>query len=372
MPGHLGRFIDGLADYCESLTCFMHTPLSNDMGQMDYCIQSKNIRLISMGPRNSLPSRMLSFIFYKHFFTETKDYLDCMLIRGPSPLLPWIAKAVKPTPVALLLVGDQLAGVDDLPQPHWRKEAIRQYWKWNETKQLEVAKNSLTFVNSHLLYQNFSSQVPLLFETKTTTLTKEDFFYREDTCQTPPYHILYVGRMDRTKGILDILEAIYLLLQDGIDVIYDLVGPENKSDPLISDLKLMAEKLNISDKVIYHGYRPIGPELFKFYRSADIFITASQSSEGFPRTIWEAMANSLPVVATKVGSIPNFITDGKEALLISPRNPLQIYQSIIKIISDHDLRKNLIDKAFNLSLENEIGKRTKEMIVIINEYLLNI
>ncbi len=42
-------------------------------------------------------------------------------------------------------------------------------------------------------------------------------------------------------------------------------------------------------------------------KKADIYVIASRSSEGFPRTIWEAMAHCLPVVATKVGSIPAFI-----------------------------------------------------------------
>src|SRR5690606_7159822 len=125
-----------------------------------------------------------------------KEQLDVFLIRGPSPLLPFMARAVGGLPTALLLVGDYLAGIDDLPQPRWRKEAIRLWSLWNAYQQKRIARNSLTFVNSRKLYKELQQEIPNLVETRTTTLDDSSFFVRSDTCVSPPYRLLYTGRMD--------------------------------------------------------------------------------------------------------------------------------------------------------------------------------
>ena len=52
-----------------------------------------------------------------------------------------VARAAAGVPPVLLLVGDHLAGVDDLAQPFWRKEAIRLMWRWNHRQQLRLGDN---------------------------------------------------------------------------------------------------------------------------------------------------------------------------------------------------------------------------------------
>ena len=194
--------------------------------------------------------------------------------------------------------------MDDLPQPRWRKEAIRLWARWNKWGQMRAARNSLTFVNSRVLYDEMKHTLPNLYETRTTTLTEDDFFIRSDTCQSRPYRLLYVGRMDRTKGLLQIVEALALLVEHGEDVVLDLVGWPEHNDPVLNELEGLARTKHVDRRVHYLGGKSLGPELFNCYKQADIFVIASLF-EGFPRTIWEAMAHSLPVVATRVGSIPS-------------------------------------------------------------------
>lgn len=360
-PGYQGRFLDSLAHHCEQLVCFLHSPAPTDTSPLDYTIESDNVVWVDIGPHTSVPRRMLGARKVARLIRPWRSQLDALLIRGPSPLLPIVADAVGDLPISLLLVGDYLAGIGDLPQPRWRKEAIRLWARWNHHQQMKVARRSLTFVNSRKLYNELRPFVPNLVETRTTTLTSADFYDRDNTCTQRPVRLLYTGRMDRGKGLLHIVEALALLVERGEDVVLDLVGWLQKGDPILEEIQALAQERGIRDRVFYHGYKPVGPELFEYYKRADIYVIASTSSEGFPRTIWEAMAHGLPVVATRVGSIPLYLEHGKTALLVEPANSQELADVILSILCDQVLRSSLIVEGQSLAHRNTLEMRANEM-----------
>ena len=368
MPGYIGRFLDFLAVHCEELVLFLHTPGDSENPNFDYALQAKNVDLISIGSHTSVPNRVL---FSRRFTKSLKEHhhqLDALLIRGPSPLLPAMANASRRTPAILLLVGDNVAGNDSLPQPYWRKKLIRLWAVYNKQQQLSIAKRSLTFVNSHKLYQELEREVPNLVETRTTTLYRSDLYQREDTCQDQSVHLLYTGRMDPAKGLLDMVEAIALLVQQGENVVLDLVGWPAEGSNILEEIKRYSSTLQVADRIVYHGYHAVGPDLFAFYKKADLYLIASQSSfEGFPRTIWEAMAHSLPVIATKFGSIPDFIEGAAE--LVEPKSPNGLAIAIHTLIHQPNLRMRYIVEGRILVQKNTLEYRSQEMALAIKEYI---
>ena len=199
LPGYLGCFLDSISERCTSVTCFLHEIDIKNLDQMDYQVRSKNLSLVSLGGKGNVPKRMIFANAIASPVRENRVDLDLMMVRGPTPLLPAVVRAAGNLPTALLLVGDYVTGIDDLPQPGWRKELIRLWAEWNKREQTKAAQHSLTFVNSHKLYEELRPQVPDLVETRTTTLTASDFYEREDTCDQSPYHLLYTGRLDRGK-----------------------------------------------------------------------------------------------------------------------------------------------------------------------------
>ncbi len=361
-PGYQGRFLDSLARHCEQLVCFLHSPAPTDTSPLDYTIESDNVVWVDIGPHTSVPRRMLGARRIARLIRPWRSQLDALLIRGPSPLLPIVADAVGDLPISLLLVGDYLAGIGDLPQPRWRKEAIRLWARWNHHQQMKVARRSLTFVNSRKLYNELRPLVPNLVETRTTTLTSADFYDRDDTCTQRPVHLLYTGRMDRGKGLLHIVKALALLVERGEDVVLDLVGWPQKGDPVLDEIQALAQERGIRDRVFYHGYKPVGPELFEYYKRADIYVIASTSSfEGFPRTIWEAMAHGLPVVATRVGAIPLFLEEDGVALLVNPDDVHDLLQGINIVLRNKQLRSQCIAKGYALARQNTLEGRAAEI-----------
>lgn len=368
-PGYQGRFLDSLAQHCEQLVCFLHSPIPSDTSPLDYTVQSDNITWVDIGPHSSIPHRMLGARKVAYLIGPWRSQLDAMLIRGPSPLLPTVAEAVDGLPTSLLLVGDYLAGIDDLPQPRWRKEAIRLWARWNHHQQMRVARRSLTFVNSRKLYNELRPCVENLVETRTTTLTSADFYERQDTCAQRPVRLLYTGRMDRAKGLLLMVEALAILVEQGEDVVLDLVGWPQKGDPIVEEVQILAQEKKVADRVFYHGYKPVGPELFAYYKQADIYVIASMASEGFPRTIWEAMAHGLPVVATRVGSIPMFLEHEKHAWLVEPRKIAELAEGIAIMVSRSELRIRLITEARELARQNTLENGAQQILREIGAWM---
>jgi glycosyltransferase involved in cell wall biosynthesis len=367
MPGYLGRFIDGLAQKCERVVCFQHSPRESQRAEMDYCIQEANVDVALVGQHCSVPKRVFFASRYVVSLRKHRHALDVLLIRGPSPLLPAFVKAAGDLPTALLLVGSYVDGVDDLPQPRWRKELIRIWSHINQRQQDAAASRSLTFVNSRRLFDQYSGRLPHLIETRTTTLSKQDFHVREDTCGPGRARLLYTGRYDRSKGLVEIVQAVALLVEAGHDVSLDLVGWDDGGTGVMTELLNLAGRLGIGDRVTDHGRKAVGPELFARYRAADIYVIASKSNEGFPRTIWEAMAHSLPVVATPVGAIPHFIGDVAE--MAEPGNATSLAQAIARLLGDSDLRRERIRRGLDLARGNTLEIRCSELVDGITEWL---
>lgn len=368
-PGFQGRFLDSLASQCRELICFLHSPLAGEEAIMDYRLASPNVSLVDIGPHLSVPRRLLGRKRFVQQLRNNRQRLDALLLRGPSPLLPAMAHAANKVPLVFLLVGDYLDGVEDLPQPAWRKLGIRLWAGFNRWQQHRIARRSLTFVNSRVLYDNLRARVPDLFETRTTTLTEADFFYREDTCGSPPYHLLYTGRMDRNKGLMEMVEALAILVSRGEDLVLDLVGWPEKNDNILEELLAQTQERGIEGRLKYHGYKAVGPELFAYYRQADIYVLASKAAEGFPRTIWEALAHSLPVVATRVGSIPSFLPQAAE--LVIPGDARELAEGIRRLIHGPEVRRRLIGEGIKLARENTLEFRVEEMVSRIKDWVKN-
>lgn len=367
-PGYFGVFLDHLAAQCEMLMCFLHSPLPHEIPHLDYTLRAPNVQWVDIGPHSAFPIRVLRTRATTGVVKKWRNELDALLIRGPSPLLPAIAGAVDSLPTALLLVADYLAGIDDINKPRWIKEIVRLWARWNHHQQMKVARRSLAFVNSRKLYNELRPMVTNLVETRTTTLTLADFYEREDTCTQRPVRLLYTGRIAHAKGLLQMVEALALLVNSGEDVVLDLVGWPEQGDPILDEVQALAREKGVVNRVLYHGYKPVGPELFAYYKQADIYVIASVSSEGFPRTVWEAMANSLPVVATTVGSLPFYLHDRETAMLVPPRDSQQLAQAIATPIHDGELRRHLIHNGYALASENTLERRAREMVSLINDW----
>jgi glycosyltransferase involved in cell wall biosynthesis len=367
IPSYLGVFIDSLATYVEELCLIMHESDEQDT-EADYVLQGKNIKWVSLGKKTPAWHRA---IFYSKILGEPlskiKDY-DVLLVRSPSPLAPYFSKFTQKGRLVYMIVGDYSEGVKNSKSVGFRERVINYFLTYNNWLFDRQIKKTDIVVNSSMLFEKYKSRSKSIHQIRTTTLSNSDFYKRQDTCSNDVIQLLYTGRIDPQKGLFELVDTTALLIQNGYDVICNIVGWESVGgdEPVKKALIARAKENNIIDKVIFHGRKTVGEELNAAYRQGDIYIIPSYH-EGFPRTIWEAMANGLPVIATTVGSIPNYL-DSSNSVLIQPKNSEAIYNAVVKVIEQKEFRQGIIRNGQSLARENTLEQQTLKLVEAI-EYV---
>ncbi len=360
MPGYQALFIDELAKHFKEVVCFLYAPSEEEIQLMDTPIKAQNVRVESLGPHPRAFHQILCAGKIVRRVSPHFAQIDILLLRGPSPLLPEFSRQAKKNAQALLLVGDYVEGLSGLPG-HWFRRAVIRCWaKINRQEQAKAACGALTFVNNRHLLNAFQGKAARLSEIRTTTIQKRDFYFREDTCLQEPVKLLYSGRMDTGKGLEDSLDALAILVGNGFNAVMDFVGPQTSSDHVWERMTAKAAEKGLHGRIHYHGNRPVGPELWEFYRKADIYVLASREAEGFPRTLWEAMAQSLPVIATRVGSIADYA--GSAVMFVDPKRPDQLASAIQTLAASPELRRKMITEGRLIASECLLEKQTEKMV----------
>lgn len=161
-----------------------------------------------------------------------------------------------------------------------------------------------------------------------------------------------VGRIQKIKGQKYFIRAAKNIAEQIPDVKFLTIG--KGFEYKIQQLKNEAEELGINDKINFIGYRE---DIASIIGSLDVGVVCSLGSEGSSRITYEYMASGVPVVATKVGGIPEVIRDGENGLLIEPKNPDQISDAVIKILKSPDLKTKFTNNSLKLIQEKFTRQR---------------
>ena len=152
---------------------------------------------------------------------------------------------------------------------------------------------------------------------------------KTDYSQKEVFRILHVGRFADVKNHVLILNSFTSFAERHPDARLQLLG----EGELWDDMKELAKELQIDEKVEFAGLQSnVSPWL----HDADLFILPSKY-EGMPMTLIEAMGTGLPIIASKVGGIPDMLTDNYDALLIKP-NVENLCNAMERLYSDQRLR----------------------------------
>jgi glycosyltransferase involved in cell wall biosynthesis len=173
--------------------------------------------------------------------------------------------------------------------------------------------------------------------------------------------VLFVGRLSAPKGIYDLFDAIPRVIERHPEARFVLVGLA-ESDAMEPVIRAEAERRGIAPRVTFLGSLEGRNKAAAFVTSQMIVVPSW--TEAFPLVIPEAMAAGLPVIATAVGAIPDFVKDGEDGFLVAPKASPELADRICRLLDDESLRRRISERvraraAREFAIEVACGKVTE-------------
>lgn len=197
-----------------------------------------------------------------------------------------------------------------------------------------------------------------------TTTQETDFPLQAPSVDAP--FVLCVTRIRENKGIEILIRAAADVASKKPDVKFLLVG--NCSREYAARLLGLIKKVNMEKNFILKGYIPHKSELLpELYRHARIFVLPSLM-ESFPLVLLEAMASGLPIVATRVGGIPDIISPS-EGILVPPGDVASLSSSLLFLLENDNVRVKLGQNARKRA-ESYSWKKIAQRTISLYERLL--
>jgi glycosyltransferase involved in cell wall biosynthesis len=153
--------------------------------------------------------------------------------------------------------------------------------------------------------------------------------------------ILYIGRLGKRKGVLDIASAIPMVLDEVPTAKFMLVGPPDEAPDGQGDmagylrhrLAAFAANVEVSD--------PVTPDRVHALLQTHRIVLVPSHWENYPYSCIEAMAMGCAIVGTDAGGIPELIDHGVTGLIVQPKAPQEIAQAIVRLCQDHGFSRSL-------------------------------
>lgn len=140
-------------------------------------------------------------------------------------------------------------------------------------------------------------------------------------------HLLYVGNLKSTKGVIELLNAFSLVAKDYPKTKLVYVG----SGGMLSQLRELASKHGLTNRVLFYGSIDHS-EIPALMRQSRCIVLPSYA-EGVPNVLLESMSCGTPVVATNVGGIPEVVIEGETGYTCEPKSAEKFAQALRKALS---------------------------------------
>ena len=286
-----------------------------------------------------------------------RKQIDCVYVRTFSPpelMALWASKRLAGLPTVLLLAGTWLF------EPITIKNVI---FRWILRRAASASDRIILY--SHHILREVKRHAPNIVESKVRYIHNAvDTNRFKPGERPPPNNLLYVGRVNEKKGVEDLIHAMHDLVRRFPSAKLSIIGNDPTGGAYIEKVKELAYKLGVDKNIIFVGSVP-NREMPSQYQKANVFLFASHGGEGIPRSILEAMACGVPVVATEIAGIPEAVKDGVTGFLVSPRDPQSIAEKTATILGDQNLRARLGNNARQMIEEEFSWEKVIPRIVAV-------
>jgi glycosyltransferase involved in cell wall biosynthesis len=367
---------DRFLDLCEEFMVFLNRgasePLAKENIPNSFYLLNPKTKLIDIGLQRPHWQKVFGIGLNRKAILEATSSLHWIIIQGPTPQQNVVAKSVHPNcKIAPLLVG---------LWRKWPKEMFRQ------TGTLNFFKEHL--INLLKLYNQYQTSVllnkyadlpmgnnpamPGFYKCKKSFTLVSKGLVNESEIQRKErkfnskglIKLVFFSRLDPEKNLELILESLALLKSLGRNIELKVFG----GTPMIQYLEFIKNKiahLKLDNQVKLMGEIP-NHQKFEVFQNADIYIFNTCTTEGFPRTVWEAMACGIPIVCANYPGAEAFF-DNDEVLIFEQNNLKDLTDKILTLSDDINLSKKITQSAYSLLIKNTLEASTLN----IHNLLLN-
>ena len=170
--------------------------------------------------------------------------------------------------------------------------------------------------------------------------SSKDYLHKEFSFDPDDFLVGIVAQLTDEKGHKYLIQASQYLRERSSKIKIVIVG----EGPMRMELGRMVKEIRGEDMVFFMGFREDIPQILK---SLDVFVLSSER-EGLGSILMDAMACRLPIVATRVGGIPELIEHQKTGLLVPPQRPKALANAILAIYEDRELARQLGRQGFGV------------------------
>ena len=149
----------------------------------------------------------------------------------------------------------------------------------------------------------------------------------------------YVGRLNKDKGINELVEAYEQIEKNNPNAYLMLVGEKDNANPISLENE---SKIAENDKIIATGGVP-GAEVYPYMSAFDVLVHPTYR-EGYGKVLQEAMGMRIPIVTTNVIGPCEVVEGGKYGVLVEVKDSISLAQGMVEIAENEELRKTLIKK----------------------------
>lgn len=161
-----------------------------------------------------------------------------------------------------------------------------------------------------------------------------------ETGSNATVHILFVGVLRESKGVLVLLEACRVLRDMDLDFHVHIMG-KFESEAFKKDVHDAVSHFHLSEYVTFLGVQT-GDVKFDTFAHADIFCFPTHfESEALSVVLLEALSFHLPIVATRWRGLPSLVTDGDNGFLVPIKTPTAVADKLASLIKDPELRRRM-------------------------------
>ena len=285
------------------------------------------------------------------------DIIHVIGVRRPLPLIGLLLSRHWNVPLISTIAGSEIPNTGDS-----ETKAV-----WNESKEMMepiLRSSSIVTCVSKALENDLRKIVPNLDYVRTIYAGIDTELINSVLCtETEKDYIVSLRRLTPSKGV-DILIRAFKDIANEHPQIRLLIAGEGDEE---ENLKALARDLNLDDKIKFIGTVPL-TRAISLLKGAICTVVPSISEGGSLVNI-EAQAASCPVVASRVGGIPEYVQDGVSGLLFESKSPKDLADKIKIIISNTPLRNKLIQGGVEYANKFSWGILGPQYLSLYNEMI---